>query len=74
MRPARQPPLLLIDVSRARDPKAFKCRPGFPDRCGSIEDARAFCVDPFTRYHTEHRHGGIAMVTPDARDPLSSVR
>ena len=44
--------------------KTLKYRPGFPDRFGSIEDARAFCADFFGWYNQEHRHGGIAMFTP----------
>ena len=44
--------------------KTLKYRPGFPDRFGSIEDARAFCADFFAWYNGEHRHGGIAMFTP----------
>jgi putative transposase len=44
--------------------KTLKYRPGFPDRFGSIEDARAFCVDFFAWYNGEHRHSGIAMFTP----------
>jgi len=30
--------------------KTLKYRPGFPDRFGSIEDARAFCQDFFAWY------------------------
>ncbi len=44
--------------------KTLKYRPGFPDRFGSIEDARAFCADFFAWYNGEHRHSGIAMFTP----------
>jgi putative transposase len=44
--------------------KTLKYRPGFPDRFGSIEDARAFCGDFFAWYNTEHRHSGIALYTP----------
>ena len=44
--------------------KTLKYRPGFPERFGSIEDARAFCVGFFAWYNGEHRHGGIAMFTP----------
>jgi putative transposase len=44
--------------------KTLKYRPGFPERFGSIEDARAFCVDFFAWYNQQHRHGGIAMFTP----------
>ena len=44
--------------------KTLKYRPEFPDRFGSIEDARAFCAGFFAWYNTEHRHSGIAMFTP----------
>lgn len=44
--------------------KTLKYCPGFPDRFGSIEDARAFCRDFFTWYNQEHRHGGIGLMTP----------
>ena len=44
--------------------KTLKYRPGFPDRYGSIEDARAFCADFFAWYNGEHRDSGIAMFTP----------
>ena len=46
--------------------KTLKYRPGFPECFGSIEDARAFCRDFFSWYNTEHRHSGIAMLTPDS--------
>ncbi len=44
--------------------KTLKYRPGFPDRFGSIEDARAFCQGFVAWYNTAHRHSGIAMLTP----------
>ena len=44
--------------------KTLKYRPGFPDRFGSIEDARAFCRGFFGWYNEEHRHSGIALYTP----------
>lgn len=44
--------------------KTLKYRPEFPDRFGSIEDARAFCQKFFTWYNQQHRHSGIAMLTP----------
>jgi putative transposase len=44
--------------------KTLKSRPGFPDRFGSIQDARAFCQAFFTWYNRVHRHSGIAMMTP----------
>ena len=45
--------------------KTMKYRPEFPTRFGSIEDARAFCVDFFNWYNTEHHHSGIALLTPE---------
>ena len=44
--------------------KTLKYRPDFPDRFGSLEGARAFCQPFFTWYNTEHRHGGIGLLTP----------
>ena len=44
--------------------KTLKYRPDFPERFGAIEDARSFCRDFFPWYNNEHRHGGIAMLTP----------
>ncbi len=45
--------------------KTLKYRPEFPDRFGSIEDARAFCQRLFPWYNHEHHHSGIALLTPD---------
>ena len=42
-----------------------KYRPGFPDRFGSIEDARAFCRQFFPWYNREHHHSGIALLAPE---------
>ena len=44
--------------------KTLKYRPEFPDRFGSIEDARAFCQQFFPWYNQEHHHSGIALLTP----------
>ena len=44
--------------------KTLKYRPGFPQRFGSLEDSRAFCRPFFRWYNTEHRHSGIAFMTP----------
>ena len=44
--------------------KTLKYRPDFPDRFGSIEDARVHCQQFFTWYNTEHRHSGIGLMTP----------
>ena len=46
--------------------KTLKYRPSFPDRFGSVQDARTLCRDFFTWYNTEHRHSGIGMMTPEA--------
>jgi putative transposase len=44
--------------------KTMKYRPEFPDRFGSLEDARAFCRAFFEWYNHKHRHSGIAMLPP----------
>ena len=44
--------------------KTLKYRPDFPERFGSIEDARCFCQRFFDWYNNEHRHSGIGMMTP----------
>ena len=45
--------------------KTLKYHPGFPGRFHDIAAAIAFCRTFFPWYNTEHRHGGIAMLTPD---------
>ena len=45
--------------------KTLKYQPGFPGRFHDITAAIAFCRTFFPWYNTEHRHGGIAMLTPD---------
>jgi putative transposase len=45
--------------------KTLKYRPEFPDRFGSIEDARAFCRKFFAWYNRQHHHSGIALLTPE---------
>lgn len=45
--------------------KTLKYRPDFPERFGSLADARAFGARFFDWYNREHRHSGIAMMTPD---------
>lgn len=44
--------------------KTMKYMPEFPERFGSLSDARAFCDWFFTAYNHEHRHSGIGMHTP----------
>ncbi len=46
--------------------KTLKYRPDFPERFGSIEDARAHCQQFFHWYNHEHRHGGIGLMAPAA--------
>ena len=46
--------------------KTLKYRPDFPERFGSLEDARAFCQTFFSWYNGEHRHAGIGLMTPAA--------
>ena len=44
--------------------KTLKYCPAFPERFGSLEDARAFCRVFFEYYNHEHRHSGIGYHTP----------
>jgi putative transposase len=46
--------------------KTLKYRPDFPDRFGSIEDARVHCRHFFRWYNHEHRHVGIGLMAPAA--------
>jgi len=45
--------------------KTLKYCPEFPKRFGSIQDARQFCQGFFSWYNNEHRHTGIALLTPE---------
>ena len=45
--------------------KTLKYRPTFPERFGSIEDARIFCQEFFPWYNRAHRHSGIGLMTPE---------
>jgi putative transposase len=44
--------------------KTLKYMPDFPERHGSVEDARAYCKVFFPWYNQEHHHSGIALLTP----------
>jgi putative transposase len=44
--------------------KTLKYDPGFPDRFGSYEHTRSWCQSFFPWYNYEHRHSGIAYLTP----------
>ncbi|MCH8863646.1 MAG: IS3 family transposase [Proteobacteria bacterium] len=45
--------------------KTLKYCPQFPKRFGSIQDTRSFCQGFFTWYNQEHRHSGVALMTPE---------
>lgn len=44
--------------------KTVKYHPHFPSHFGSLEDALAFCRHFFPWYNHEHRHSGLAWLTP----------
>lgn len=44
--------------------KTLKYCPAFPERFGSIQDARTFCTWFFGQYNHHHRHSGIGFYTP----------
>jgi len=45
--------------------KTLKYRPQFPQRFDSMDQARAHCQKFFTWYNQQHKHSGIAMLTPE---------
>jgi putative transposase len=55
--------------------KTLKYRPGFPERFGTLDDARRHCADFFDWYNAEHHHSGLAMLTPhDVHHGLADQR
>jgi putative transposase len=44
--------------------KTMKYRPDYPDRFGSIQDARAWARPFFQWYNHEHHHSGLGLLTP----------
>lgn len=58
--------------------KTLKYQPGYPDRFGSYEHALAHCRRFFPWYNVDHRHSGIAFLTPEVvhygRAPEVSAR
>ncbi len=44
--------------------RTFKYRPAFPDRFGSIDDARAISRDLLAWYNDAHHHSGLSYLTP----------
>jgi len=45
--------------------KTLKYCPEFPERFGSLENAKAFCRTFFSWYNKDHHHSGIALFTPE---------
>ena len=55
--------------------RTLKYRPAFPERFGSIQDARAHCHVFFPWYNTEHHHSGLGLLTPyDVHHGLAEQR
>jgi len=46
--------------------KTMKYQPDYPDRFGSLVDARTWAQAFFPWYNTEHHHSGIGFMTPAA--------
>ena len=44
--------------------KTMKYRPDYPNRFGSVEDARGWAGDFFPWYNEEHHHSGIGLIPP----------
>jgi putative transposase len=44
--------------------KTTKYRPDYPDRFGSIQDARAWAREFFAWYNQDHHHTGLELLTP----------
>lgn len=44
--------------------RTLKYRPEFPDRFGSLQHSRAFGQQFFLWYNQQHRHSGLALLTP----------
>jgi len=44
--------------------RTLKYRPGFPERFGSLPDARGFSLEFFAWYNEEHRHSGLGLLSP----------
>jgi putative transposase len=45
--------------------KTLKYCPQFPEKFGSIQDARSFCRSFFDWYNKEHRHSAIGLMTTE---------
>jgi len=55
--------------------KTLKYHPEFPERFGSLQDARSFLLDFFQWYNTMHHHSGLGWLTPwDVHHGLAEQR
>jgi putative transposase len=55
--------------------KTLKYSPEFPDRFGSLQDARSFLLDFFQWYNSMHHHSGLGLLTPfDVHHGLAESR
>jgi putative transposase len=55
--------------------KTMKYHPTFPDKFGSIQDARGFGRGFFPWYNDEHRHGGLGLMAPtDVHHGLAELK
>ena len=55
--------------------KTLKYRPAFPERFGSIQDARAYCHVFFPWYNAEYHHSSLGLLTPaDVHHGLAAQR
>jgi hypothetical protein len=55
--------------------KTLKYRPAFPDRFGSLQEARVHGQSFFTWSNTNHHHSGFGLLTPhDVHHGLAEQR
>ena len=55
--------------------KTVKYHPDFPNRFGSLPDARSFLLDFFVWYNTMHHHSALGWLTPyDVHHGLAATR
>jgi putative transposase len=55
--------------------KTLKYSPEFPERFGSLQDARSFLSEFFHWYNTMHHHSGLGLMTPyDVHFGLAGTR
>ncbi len=55
--------------------KTLKYHPEFPERFGSLQDARSFLLDFFQWYNTMHHHSALGWLTPwDVHHGMAKTR